>query len=491
MRPRNNSWANWLGGLALAWSCSARAASVASDWQHEQQFDIAAPGLVKLSLPVETLDSARPGLDDLRLYDDTGELPYLLERPVPAGKVSQSARSFKVSLNPANTEGQPVSSNLTVPVESQVRSRQLLLLISNQDSPPLPVSAVRVERRPVYVVFFARQACRHRLLSGNNRCAAPSYDLASLATHLKTVAVLPAKFSALTDNAGYHSPEILPGVEEEGAALDVTAWKFRKAVRLDRGGAEQVELDLDVLSHAQAGFQDLRLLRHGKQLPFILERTSISRVLTPAVTATNDAKDAKLSRWVIQLSHPRLPVTRLSCAARTTLFQREATLYEEVSDDRGEKRRRTLGRASWVQTPERASKEFILLIESLPEGNTLFLETHNGDNPPLELNSFRLFYPATRVLFKAKPGDEIALHYGNPRAESPRYDLSLAAGQLLAADRTTVSLSGEEQLRKSSWGEGRKSGKGGVVFWGILALVVVVLLILISRLLPKSSNMSA
>ena len=29
-------------------------------------------------------------------------------------------------------------------------------------------------------------------------------------------------------------------------------------------------------------------------------------------------------------------------------------------------------------------------------------------------------------------------------------------------------------------------GQGGVVFWGILALVVVVLLVIISRLLPKS-----
>jgi len=30
------------------------------------------------------------------------------------------------------------------------------------------------------------------------------------------------------------------------------------------------------------------------------------------------------------------------------------------------------------------------------------------------------------------------------------------------------------------------AGQGGVLFWGILALVVVVLLFIISRLLPKS-----
>jgi len=32
------------------------------------------------------------------------------------------------------------------------------------------------------------------------------------------------------------------------------------------------------------------------------------------------------------------------------------------------------------------------------------------------------------------------------------------------------------------------SGKGGVVFWGMLALVVVALLAVITRLLPKSES---
>jgi len=64
----------------------------------------------------------------------------------------------------------------------------------------------------------------------------------------------------------------------------------------------------------------------------------------------------------------------------------------------------------------------------------LFLETGNGDNPPIALEKFAVFYPATRVLFKAKGDAELLLCYGNPRVSSPSYDLNLAAGQLLAAD---------------------------------------------------------
>ena len=112
-------------------------------------------------------------------------------------------------------------------------------------------------------------------------------------------------------------------------------------------------------------------------------------------------------------------------------------------------------------------------------------ETHNGDNPPIELEKFQAFYSATRVLFKAQPADELLLYYGNPSAASPRYDLSLVAGQLLAADQAEASLAAEEQLKKS-WGAGHRPGQGGVVFWGILAVVVFALLIIISRLLPQS-----
>src|SRR6185436_14801066 len=107
---------------------------------------------------------------------------------------------------------------LSVPVDRQVRSRELLLLIKNQDSPPLPITAVRVERRPVYLVFLARQAGGYHLLTGNSRCPAPRYDVASLGASLKTAAS-PIKLASLADNPNYRSPEVLPGMQEGDTAL--------------------------------------------------------------------------------------------------------------------------------------------------------------------------------------------------------------------------------------------------------------------------------
>ena len=72
--------------LAAAWSViSCHAVELPSGWRHVQSFSVESAGLVKFSLPMATLDAARPGLEDLRIYDDTGaEIPLLIEKPAPA-----------------------------------------------------------------------------------------------------------------------------------------------------------------------------------------------------------------------------------------------------------------------------------------------------------------------------------------------------------------------------------------------------------------------
>lgn len=616
---------------------------------------------MKISLPAETLNAARPGLEDLRLYDDVGnEIPYVIERPMPSPKVVQAAKSFSVSLNPANTvitlesgiaqpfdavtletpapnfiksvrvedstdgirwaqlaqgrpifrqrsglanlkisfpptvskwlrltvddsrsapvpftsaqlhavsggsapvetvpatiserdespgqtrlavnlgaanldvagveietaeplfmrqiavavpqisdsaiheqeigrgsiyrvavEGQKPSESLYVPLESPVPSRELVLLVKNADSPPLPVSSVQIERRPVYLVFLARDSGIFYLLTGNSHCGTPHYDLAALNMDLKSVAVSQPGISAVADNPNFHTPDVLPGLEISGAPLDTSAWKFRKTVNVSDAGAQQIELDPDVLAHANPDFADLRLMHGSNQVPYIVERTSISRAIVPIVTTTNVAKEPQMSRWLLQLPLANLPVTRLACVATTPLFQRDLRLYEMVADERGQKFENGLGEANWTQTPDGKSKEFDLALNQSPQTTSLVFDTDNGDNTPLQLEQFKFFYPATRILFKATRGEELSLCYGNPNASPPRYDLSLVAGQLLAADKNAAKLAVEEPLQKPPWHATEITGNASYFFWGVLALVVVVLLVVISRLLPKATS---
>jgi hypothetical protein len=89
------------------------------------------------------------------------------------------------------------------------------------------------------------------------------------------------------------------------------------------------------------------------------------------------------------------------------------------------------------------------------------------------------------MLFKARANDALSLYYGNFDVGAPHYDLSLVANELLAADKATASLGSEETVSYRATAVLRK---GGVVFWGILGLVVVALLVVIARLLPKSDS---
>jgi len=382
-------------------------------------------------------------------------------------------------------ENQPSSAELDIPLETHVPSRDLVLLIRNEDSPPLHITGVRVARRPVYLTFLAPQPGTFQLLTGNKSCAAPRYDLSALSADLKSVAVQDAVVSSLTENPDYHPPEALAGLEITGSALDITPWKFRKLIQTVRNGAQQLELDPDVLAHAQAGFGDLRIMHGSNQIPYVIQRTSINRILSLPFTLSNDPKNLKLSRWLVKLPKANLPLTRLTCSTTTPLFQRTITVSEELADERGETYRRQLGSATWVQTPGRKTSEFSLSLESVPQNDTLILETENGDNPPVQLDQFRGFYPASRLLFKTTANDTLHLYYGNLNTDAPRYDLALVAGELLAAEKSVATMGAEETLKKSAQTQNWAPGTGGIVFWGILAIVVIGLLVVISKLLPK------
>jgi hypothetical protein len=373
---------------------------------------------------------------------------------------------------------------LELRLDQPTPDRRLLLLIRNADSPPLGLEALHARRRPVRLAFIAARPGSHWLYTGNPRCAAPRYDLPpiDLASRGAVPTLVPG---ALARNPGYQAPATLPQVQDYAGTLDVKPWSYRKPVRLERPGPQQIELDPEVLARAQPGLQDLRLVRGGRQLPYVLERTSLLRTLEVGATSAPDPERPTLSGWALHLPEPGLPITRISCTASTSLFRRDVVAFEHATDSRGARYRRQLGVAAWVQAPDRRVETLSLALSVPPTTDTVLLETDNGDNPPLALGGFAVAYPVTRLYFKAGQPGELHLYYGNPRAATPQYDLALVAAQLLAADLAPATLGPGEQLRRSPWTPGTP-GRGGIIFWGALVLVVVGLLLVMTRLLPRS-----
>ena len=392
---------------------------------------------------------------------------------------------YRVNVNGKN------EARLEIPLESQISTRELFVLIRNEDSPPISIDTARADRRLVRLTFFANEPGQYSLLSGNTQCAGPRYDLSALSEKLRNATATDVVPSALASNPNYKPPEALAALALTGAQIDVAKWKFRKLLPLMQSGVQHVELDPELLARSQPDQRDIRIVRGEYQLPFIFERTSLSRPISLSAAAANDPKKPARSRWSLRPPEPALPITRLVCTSSSPLFHRQMRLWEEITDERGDKFASELGRATWDQTPSSPKRDLVIELNARPKSDTLSLETDNGDNPAIELGECRGYYPVTHVVFKATPdpAQPVWLHYGNPDATVPRYDLTLVAGELLKAERSTVTARAEENLApKPSFVGQTLTGSTRYIFWGALALVVIVLLAIMSRFLPKAQQ---
>jgi hypothetical protein len=389
-----------------------------------------------------------------------------------------SAVLYRVDLNGK------IEARLDIPIEKQVYRRELVLLIENGDSPPLLVSDVRAERRITRLLFFAPAVGSYSLLSGNSQCDPPRYDLSQLGDQLRRAGAAETRASPPALNAGYDAEANLPQGFGTAAKIDIAPWKFRKAIQVAKTGAQQLELDPDVLARAMPDLRDLRVASEDAQLPYLIERTSISRTVTLTAANANDREHPAISRWQLKLPQAAVPITRITCASDSTLFERTLRVWEEVRDDRGDKYPGELAQAMWHRVPNQSVGQLAASLERPPRGDTIMIETDNGDNPPIELHDFRGYYPVARIIFTSAKSQPIALYYGNDEAVAPRYDAKLMAAQLLRSDRMMAALGPQETLKSERLTE-TLSGSARYIFWGALGIVVIALLILISRLLPK------
>ncbi len=398
-----------------------------------------------------------------------------------------SGTLYRVALN-----GAPVRAQLELPIEFTPLTRELLVHFHNGDSPPLTIDGVQARQHPINLLFMAPAAGNYTLLSGNPQVAAPRYDLAAFAGEMRgttAAAVTPGPLEAMPNYRPGESPgpAPLPDVPLTGAPLDTKEWTHRQPIQITRVGVQELELNLTALAQAQPDFSDLRLLHAGNQIPYVLEQPALARSLTLTPVAAPDAKRPTVSVWCLSLPQASLPLRRLVLASSTPLFQRQFRLYEKLTNQNGVVRETTLAGGPWSRTPEPGVPENrIFELSEQPSSDTLWIETDNGDNPAIALNPIQVVYPVVRLVFKTAETDGFTLAYGNKQAHAPRYDLSLVAVKLLTASRQVAQLPADMPKTVNADSKAIFPGIDNThIFWAALALVVVVLLVVVAKLLPK------
>ena len=400
------------------------------------------------------------------------------ERTVGAGTI------YRVAL-----DGAPPREQLDLPLDFSPPSHELLVHIHNGDSPPLTLDGVRAAQHPVTLLFLAPAAGVHTLLSGNPQAVAPRYDLAAFAGEIRGAGAAVIVTGALEDVPDYHPRESLataplPDVPLTGAPLDTKNWTSRRSILLRRTGVQELELDLAALARSRSDFADLRVVREGNQIPYVLEQPALARSLTLAPVATPDPKRPSVSVWQLRLPQAGAPLRRLVLASATPLFSREFRIYEKLSTPEGHAYEATLASGNWSRMPEPGVPETrIFDLTDRLRTDTLWIETDNGDNPAIALGTVQAVYPVVRLIFKVADTGGFELIYDNPAANTPRYDLSLVAVKLLTSSRQVAELATGEQ-NFAPWNP-FPGLKRGYVFWGALVFVVVVLLGVVAKLLPK------
>jgi hypothetical protein len=353
--------------------------------------------------------------------------------------------------------------------------------VQNGDSPPLRVDRIRARARPVRVAFVAPVRGVYHLLAGRREATLPRYDVGALG---EPGAVRPPVVPGpIRVNPAWQPPEPLPGVPSTGAPLDVRGWQFRKEVLLGPGELHELELDPDLLSAAEPGEADLRLVRSGRQVPYVRDHPSRSRTLEVSAVREDARPGSNRSRWALLLPLPQLAIERISCDVEEKFFRRNAILTEVPGE--GWVERAVLGSAVWTRVPGDSSGRLEIELRRPPRGRKITLEIEDEDNPPLTLNTVRAHYAAPRILFKATSGPGLFLYYGNRGAAAPHYDLSLISSSLAAAERIPAGLGPEEVLRGSRTSEESADRWGTLVLWIVLAVFVVVLIAILVRLLPR------
>lgn len=404
---------------------------------------------------------------------------------VPGERMLVTGALFRVALGVASTRSQ-----LELPLNFSAPTRELLVHIYNGDSPPLVVDNIRLERWPVNLMFMAPAAGRYLLLSGNPQAGPAHYDLASFAGEMRAAnaaGVVPGDLEATPNYRPRQSLATapLPEVPLQGAPIDASAWSDRRDLIMQRPGVQELELDLEALAKSRPDFADLRVLNDGNQIPYVLELPALARSIALKAESTPDPKRPNVSVWQLQLPEAGAPLRRLVLSSRTALFAREFRIYEKISTASGQRLDHVVAVGTWRRTPEPGMPETRSFeLSDRLKTDTLWIEADNDDNPPIALGAVQAVYPVVRLVFKAIETDGYCLIYGHPTVAAPRYDLRLVADRLLTASRSVVHLSPAKPnpvaIRNPLAGI-----DGAYFFWGALALVVIVLLVVVAKMLPK------
>lgn len=249
-------------------------------------------------------------------------------------------------------------------------------------------------------------------------------------------------------------------------------------------GVIRIELDAPALAACRMDLGDLRLVQNDRQIPYLVNpNTELRELKHSMISLPLDPKRPTVARWEVTLPVDGLPAVDLTAKSPAPLFSRRFVAQFARKDEMGNSWLETAGAADWTKSGG-VDTPLVLNLGHARLPRKLLLETDHGDNPPIPLAEVVVRFAAPVITAKVTDDAALYLYYGNPKAAPPQYDLRLVRNELLAADPHTAGLLEEEMLRPAA-AEKRGVDAGSPWLWLALGGVVVALLAIVAKLLPR------
>jgi hypothetical protein len=236
-----------------------------------------------------------------------------------------------------------------------------------------------------------------------------------------------------------------------GAPLDVSGWSYQRALQFNRGGVVVLDIDAVVLAHASKDLHDVRIMRMGRQIPFLVVKPGADRDLPVSIAEVIDPKAPLLTKWDIQLPTADFPASRLLLESASAMFEHSLAVSEQQDTPQG-RMERILGTASWQHRPGEPAKACELTFRTAPHAATIRLATTDTNTPRAQISSARIVFPLTQLFFRVPDTQPVFLYYGNRLATNPRYDLEYSRRDFESPAKDAATFGPEEKATASNAG---------------------------------------
>lgn len=442
---------------------------------------------------------SEPGKSRFRIRLPGAHLPIVaIELSVGGGNVLRAARITEGRLEGSTVVPTELGSatlrrsvrdgltaaELRIPIAPPSES-QLELAVDDGNNPPLDVTGATAVFATLPFVFF--ESTNDTLLArfGDERLAAPQYDLEAERDRVPSLALATARWGASRE-VSVAAGSASAAMPTAGAAIEPERFRYARSIAAGPAGLATLPLDAAALAHGSLA--DVRIATaDGHQVPFLVERLAEPlAVPLPAPERLTGGRDPSTrTRYRIRLPYAGFPASRLVVQTDARVFDRaiELQMLPSAEDDpRARSGPITIAATAWRHgDPELPAPALSMELPALRVAE-LALVVDEGDNAPLPLRDAKLLLPAYRLRFFRDDHTPLTLLYGRPDIAAPRYDLALLAPRLLGAPAQDVTASAERETSNVT------GITPTIVFWCALALAVLALVVLIARLLRPGSG---